>query len=163
MDKVPDALIFLGHQGSLTHPQASDGTDYIYGTDHTVLQGRYASGAQVYNRVQVFGSADVGEAFTWEEVDQFFDRLLQVHDLNLDTPQKTQDRANAALREQLLASLVGEVAVPANCGQELYDVVEVTDVSAGLSSAKRRVMGLGLEYSRGPRPRYLHTVSLGGV
>ncbi|MBF8267221.1 MAG: hypothetical protein HW388_729 [Dehalococcoidia bacterium] len=144
-------------------PQASDATSYTYGTGHTVLQGRYGFRAQGYNRVQVFGNAEMGEAFAWGEVEQLFDRLLQVHDLNLDTPQKAQDRANAALREQLLAALAGEIAVPTNCGQELYDVIEVTDAPAGLSSARRRVLGLELRYSRGPKPEYRHTFSLGGV
>ena len=114
LEKVPDVLLFQGHQGSLVEPQAWDATDYSYGTDHVILQGRYQSRAQEYNRIQVF------------------DRLLQVHDLNLDTSQKTQDRANATLREQLLASLDGEIAVPANCGQELYDVIEITDSTSAL-------------------------------
>ncbi|MEK7848816.1 MAG: hypothetical protein AAB270_07815, partial [Chloroflexota bacterium] len=161
--KVPDALVFQGHQGSLVHPQASDATNYVYGTDHPLLQGRYSSRAQTFNRVQVFGSSAVGEAFAWDEVARLFDRLLQVHDLSLATLQKAQNRASTALREQLLASLDGEVTVPVNCSQELYDVVEVTDAPAGLSSAKRRVLGLSLHLSRGPRPRYQHTIILGGV
>jgi hypothetical protein len=163
LEKVPDVLLFQGHQGFLIEPLASEATDYSYGTGHVILQGRYLSRAQAYNRIQVFGSADMGEAYTWGEVDQVFDRLLQVHDLNLDTLQKTQDRANATLREQLIAALDGEIDVPANCGQELYDVIEVTDGSLGLAAAKRRVMGLELRYSRGPRPEYRHTLSLGGA
>lgn len=163
LEKVPDVLLFQGHVGSLIEPLAADATDYSYGTDHVITQGRYQSRAQDYNRVQVFGSGDVGEAFTWGEVDEVFDRLLQVHDLNLDTFQKTQDRANSALREQLLAALDGEINVPVNCGQELFDVIEVTDSAVGLSAAKRRVMGLELRYSRGQRPEYRHIFTLGGV
>ena len=162
LDKVPDVLLFRGHQGFLIETQATDATDYSYGTDHAILQGRYASSAQAYNRVQVFGSVDVGEAFAWDEVEQVFDRLLQVHDLNLDTSQKTLDRASAVLREQLLA-VGGTIAVPTNCGQELYDVIEVTDASAGLSASKRRVLGLTLDYSRGAKAKYRHTIRLGGV
>ena len=105
----------------------------------------------------------MGEAFAWDEVDRLFDRVLQIHDLNLDTQQKAQDRAEAALREQLLASLGGEVVVPPNLGQELYDVIEITDKSAGLLAERRRVLGLSLDYSRGPKPEYRHTLRLGGV
>src|SRR5436189_47748 len=47
----------------------------------------------------------------------------------------------------------GEITVPVNCGQELYDVVEVTDVGAGLSTARRRVLGIAMRYSFSPSPR----------
>ena len=163
LDRLPDVLAFRGHRGYLIHPQPSDAVDYRYGVGHPVLRGRYVSRAQTYNRVQAFGGAYVGEAFAWGEVDRLFDRVLQIHDLNLDTQQKAQDRAEAALREQLLASLDGEVVVPPNLGQELYDVIEVTDKSAGLLADRRRVLGLRLDYSRGPKPEYRHTIQLGGV
>jgi len=54
--------------------------------------------------------------------------------------------------------------VPPNCGQELYDVVAITDAPAGLSVAKRRVVGLGLRYVRGrPAPAYEQRLTLGAV
>ena len=163
LDRLPDVLAFRGNRGHLIYPQASDAVDYSFGAGHPILNGRYASGAQAYNRVQTFGSAHVGEAFAWDEVDQLYDRVLQVHDLNLDTEQKAQDRAAAALREQQRASLDGEVVVSPNLGQELYDVIELTDRGAGLAAQKRRVLGLRLDYSRGPRPEYRQTLRLGGV
>jgi hypothetical protein len=57
----------------------------------------------------------------------------------------------------------GEITTPVNCGQELYDVVEVTDAAAGLSAAKRRVLGISLRYSTGERPVYEQRVTLAGV
>jgi hypothetical protein len=48
-----------------------------------------------------------------------------------------------------------------NCGQELYDVIEVTDAVAGLSAAKRRVLGLDLRYSTGKRAIYEQRILLG--
>ena len=54
--------------------------------------------------------------------------------------------------------------MPPNCGQELYDVVAITDAPAGLSVAKRRVVGLGLRYVRGrPAPAYEQRLTLGAV
>ena len=163
LDKLPDVLVFRGHIGHLIHPQPLDAAGYSYGAAHPVLKGRYASGTQAYNRVQAFGVAHVGEAFAWGEVDRLYDRLLQIHDLNLDTQQKAQDRAEAALREQQMATLDGEITVPPNLGQELYDVIEITDPGAGLQAEKRRVTGLRLHYSRGLKPEYVHTIRLGGV
>ena len=96
-------------------------------------------------------------------MDYVSDRLLQVHDLNLDTHEKAQGRAEAALGKQRLASFGGEVVVPPNLGQELFDVIELTDVAAGLDAEKRRVLGIRLDYSRVPRPEYRQTLRLGGV
>jgi hypothetical protein len=36
--------------------------------------------------------------------------------------------------------------VPVNCGQRLYDVIEITDPLAGLTAARRRILGLNLSY-----------------
>ena len=163
LDRLPDVLVFRGQRGHLLHPQPSDAAGYSFGAGHPVLGGRYASGAQAYNRVQTFGASHVGEAIDWVEVDQLFDRLLQVHDLNLDTQQKAQGRADAALQAQRSASVDGEVVVPPNVGQELFDVIELTDKGAGLAAERRRVLGLRLDYSRGPRPEYRQTLRLGGV
>ena len=56
------------------------------------------------------------------------------------------------------------MVVRVNCGQELYDVVSVTDAAAGLSAAKRRVMGMVLRYSTDARsPAYEQRLRLGAV
>jgi hypothetical protein len=62
-----------------------------------------------------------------------------------------------------MAASEAEIAVPVNCGQELYDVVEVSDTPAGLSAARRRVTGISLRYSRGARPVYEQRLRLSGV
>ena len=103
----------------------------------------------------------MAEAFEWDEITDVHDRLRQVHDLNLDTQQKVTDRATTELRHQVLGPIAGVVAVPTNCGQELYDVVEVTDASAGLSGARYRVQGIRWEYRRQRRAAYSQTVTLG--
>jgi hypothetical protein len=64
VEKVPDVLLFQAHQGFLVEHQASDATDYSYGTDHVIVRGRYQALAQEHNRIQIYGSADVGKAFT---------------------------------------------------------------------------------------------------
>ena len=66
------------------------------------------------------------------------------------------------LRKASLGALDGEVTAPVNCGQELYDVIAVTDAVAGLSAAKRRVLGLALRYSAATGA-YEQRLRLGGV
>ncbi len=52
--------------------------------------------------------------------------------------------------------------IPVNCGQQVYDVIDITDTGAGLTAAKRRVLGITLSY-RPQRGEYLQRLELGGV
>jgi hypothetical protein len=56
----------------------------------------------------------------------------------------------------------GCIRVPVNCGQQLYDVIEVTERGAGLAGARRRVMEIEMTYI--PRRRiYEQKLVLGNV
>jgi hypothetical protein len=161
---VPDVMFFRGHFSYIKNPQASEASDYSYGTEHAVLRGRYGSQRPQANRVQVFGDDPFVEAFDWDEIEDAYDRVRQVHDLNLDTVARAQDRADADMRHQEIASSSGEIVVPVNCGQELYDVITITDKLAGLTDARRRVIGLGMRYSAGGTvPVYEQQLSLGAA
>ena len=114
--------------------------------------------------MQVYGQTVVGESFAWDEVERVPERLRQVQDRNLTTVEEAQARCAAELRREELDAVSGDILVPVNCGQELYDVVEVTDARAGLVAARRRVLGLELRYARtGRRARYAQRITLGGV
>jgi hypothetical protein len=161
---APDVLFFRAHHAYLKNPQASDAADYAYGTDHAIFRGRYATVRPPANRAQVFGDGPFVERFDWPEIEDAYDRVHQAHDLNLDTVALAQDRANAELRHLAIASQGGSIVVPTACGQELYDVVAITDAAAGLSAAKQRVLGLTLRYVRsGPAPVYEQRLTLRAV
>jgi hypothetical protein len=161
---APDVLFFRGDLAYVKNPQAGDAADYTFGTDHPIVRGRYASLRPPANRAQVFGDGPFVEDFDWPEIEDAYDRVRQTHDLNLDTIALAQDRAAAELRHLALASQGGSLVAPPNCGQELCDVVAITDAPAGLSAAKRRVVGLGLRYVRGRRaPAYEQRLTLGAV
>jgi hypothetical protein len=163
---VPDVVFVRGEFAFLTEPLASEATDYAYGTDHALLAGRYADETPDANRAQVFGSpaANVfAERFDWPNVQFVYDRLRQVDDRNVTTVAQAETRADAVLRLAALAAMSGEITVPVNCGQELYDVIEVTDPGAGLTTARRRVLGLSLRYSTAERPIYEQRITLGAV
>ena len=68
---------------------------------------------------------------------------------------------DAELRRAVIEAMAGEITVSVNCGQEMYDVIEVTDTISGLSTAKRRVVGIDLHYTTGKRPAYDHRIRLG--
>ena len=162
-------MIFLrGEFAFLTEPLASEATDYAYGTqtgggDHALLSGRYSDTRAEINRAQVFGSGVFGERFEWAGVQSIYDDLRQEHDRNLTTVALVESRADAMLRASALGALSGEITVPVNCGQELYDVIEVTDAGAGLSAARRRVVAMAMRYSTGKRSVFEQDVTLGAV
>jgi len=165
LSMVPDALFFRGNCGYVVNPRASDGSVYAYGTAHAILEAEYAKQAKQANRVQVFGlpsSVAMTEDWNWEEVDLVYDRLAQVHDINLDTIAETHAKGEALLRHAAIESEDGYIVVPLNCGQELYDVIDISDALAGLTAAKRRVLSLHHTYDT-QKGLYTLKIGLGGV
>jgi len=139
---------------------ASELSTYAYGTTHAISAANYEDEAASSTWVQVHGKNVFAERFDWPGVASTgSDRLVEVLDANVTTQSQAEDRADAELRRAAVAATSGEITVPTNCGQELYDVIEVTDAVAGLSSA-RRVLGLELRYATG-RPAYEQRIRLG--
>ena len=161
--RTPDVLSFHGHRGLLRYLQPDDAADYVYGAGHPILEGSHGESAQAHTRVQVYGAAGVAEAFVWGEMALLGERLLQNHDLNLDTLAKAQSRSREIVRRLEREAVSGEITVPVNCGQELYDVVEITDPRAGMAAARRRVRGMALDYRRDGPLRYLLRLTLEGA
>jgi len=165
---VPDVLLIEGNKGYIINPLDTDSSVYPYGSAHPIFEGRYRKGAQAINRVQVEGYDPVGEesivvdSFVWEEIERLYDRLRQLEDRNIDTVAKAQARGEAYLREAEIESASGIIRIPVNCGQQLYDVIDITDSRAGLSAEKKRVLGLTLAYNP-RRGEYEERLSLGEV
>jgi hypothetical protein len=161
---VPDVMFIRNNLVYVKNPEADEATDYSYGADHAIFRGRYGSQRPQANRLQVFGDGPFVEAFDWDEIEDAYDRVRQAQDLNLDTVARAQDRADAELRHQEIASGGGEIVVPVNCGQEIYDVITITDQAAGLTDARWRVLGISMRYSVGGKaPVYEQRLSLGAV
>jgi hypothetical protein len=160
---VPDVLLVSGEDGYLVNPTPDQSTDYEYGVEHPILEGRYGFRSASFNRVQVFGQGLMMEDFDWPSAGDIYDRLHQIHDRNLGSVAAAQERADALLRHEEMRCTDDELLVPVNCGQELYDVVEVTDSGAGLSAARRRVLAMSLRYVRGRLAVYEMRLRLGAV
>ncbi len=165
---VPDVLFIEGNKAYVVNPLSTDSSVYSYGTSHPITDGRYRKGTREPNRVQVEGydpQADepvVVDSFSWGEIDKLYDRLKQLEDSNIDTVSEARQRGEAYLRQAEIESASGTIRIPANCGQQLYDVVDITDGRAGLSGEKKRVLGLTLVYNPS-RGEYEARLSLGAV
>ncbi len=165
---VSDVLFIEGNAAYIVNPLATDSSVYSYGTSHPVLEGRYRAGAWQVNRIRVEGydpvasTPVVADSFAWDEIARLHDRLKQLEDRNIDTAAGAQARGQAYLRQAEIESASGFIRVPANCGQQPYDVIDITDSRAGLAAQKRRVTGLTLVYDP-RRSQYEHRLSLGKV
>lgn len=165
MAYVPDVLL-AGSGGGfvLVTPSADDALAYAYGSGHGVREGRYADPVPRYSRALVFGSGHTSDESEWSDFPVLFGRPIHIHDASLDTREKADARAAAETRRMAIHTARGSMTVPVNAGQELYDVIEVTDTTAGINSARYRTLGLETRYAVGPRgSRYEQIIHLGGV
>ncbi len=165
---IPDVLFIEGNKAYVVNPQSSDSSGYSYGQAHVIFGGRYRKGAWELNRVQVEGYDPTGDepvivnSFSWNQIDKLYDRLSQLEDRNIDTVARAEERGEAYLREAEIESVSGAIQVPVNCGQQLYDVIDITDSRAGLSAEKKRVLGIAMVYET-RRGEYEERLSLGAV
>jgi len=148
---IPDSLVFTGNEAYLKDPRADEASSYSYGTDHIILQGEYHQAIPLTRARAIGRAADesriVEDAFDWTNLQLGIDIFDQDYDPNLQTATRAQERADAILRKGSLASQGGQIVIPTNCGQELYDVITVTDKRCGITSKKYRVMLIDAEYS----------------
>ena len=159
---VPDVLLFFGDCGYIKNPSTDEASTYRYGTDHAVIEGRYSSSAPATNRVQVYGEGVVTEDWDWERIALVYDRLAQASDVNLDSAAEAHQRGEAVLREAQRRATGGHIVVPMNCGQDLFDVIDIDSPQAGLNGAKRRVVSTTRLWMP-KEPRYTITIGLEAV
>ncbi|MGD9394409.1 MAG: hypothetical protein PVJ81_05615 [Dehalococcoidia bacterium] len=165
---VPDVLFIEGNTAYVVNPLADDSSEYAYGPAHPLFEGRYLVQAGELNRLQVEGynpaeeEAIVVDAFVWEDIERLYDRIGRIEDSNIESVTAAEDRGESHLRKLAMESVSGAILVPVNCGQQMYDVIDITDSRAGLSAAKRRVNGLTLVYSP-QRGEYRQRLTMSGV
>ena len=175
MSLVPDVLFIEGNKAYLVNPLDTDASVYSYATPqyeataiHPILEGQYKIGALELNRIQVEGydsgsdSPIITDSFNWDEVDRVYDRFAKLEDRNIGSVSQAQARGEAYLREAEIESADGLIRIPVNCGQQIYDVIGITDSRAGLDAEKKRVLGLTLIYNTG-RGEYEQRLILGAV
>jgi hypothetical protein len=159
---VPDVLFIEGLKAYLVNPLAADSSTYSYGTNHVIYEGRYRTSTWKINRVKAEGTGILADSFDWDEIQKSGDILQMVEDLNIDTAARAHERSEAFLRKAEIKSITGLIRIPVNCGQQLYDIIEITDPPAGLAAPKRRVLGISLVFTQF-KSVYEQKLILGGV
>jgi len=146
-------LIQESYSAYLVWPRASDASNYEYsskyGEEHLVFRGQYGTGLWDPNAAQVWGDGLMEEGFEFAEVEKGYDRLSNVTKPDYDTAEKAALRVTTELRKgQIYKGSYGWMQVPINCGQESFDVVTITDYTAGVSAIKRRVIAITTRYNK---------------
>ncbi|MCL5074212.1 MAG: hypothetical protein M1136_00960 [Chloroflexi bacterium] len=153
LDKAGIGLRFRTYE-SATSPPGFDSVEavcvdlssatssYTYGgSSHPLVSYRFDSVGQKQNHYEVTGQNwAFGERFDWTHLELVLkDLTLKIEDLSLDTEAECLDRALYEQREAKREGQSGWLGVYANVGQEVLDVITITESAAGLASATRRV------------------------
>ena len=174
---VPDGLIYEGYRAWTKDLKSDESSSYSYkfpspsrgegqgeGAIHPILSGQYSETVPL-SRARALGrdSGDnriVQDALDWTNLALGIDILKQAYDPNLQNNTRTQERADALLREESLKAQQGNLVIPVNVGQELYDVITITDSRVGLENKKYRVMAIETDYDRS-QGRYEQKLTVG--
>ena len=133
---------------------------------HPLLKGEYGQNLTI-SHTQVSGETEeepptpVREsAFDWDNLLRGIDTLVMEYDPNLEETDQAAKRAVALLRQMSLRAQRGNLVVPTNCGQELYDVISVNDPRVPLGTKSYRVLAIQTDYDR-RSGRYEQKLALG--
>jgi hypothetical protein len=136
---------------------ASETSSYEYKNQpgsHPIYAGAYGTKLTT-THTQVSGDTEddppvhVREAaFDWDLLSQGIDSLRMQYDANLEGTDQAARRADALLRHETLEAMGDQILVPTNVGQEIYDVITVTDKRCGIDEEKYRVLGIQTDYDR---------------
>jgi len=150
---VPDQLVFRGLDAFVKNPVSTEASSYAYGGpgEHLIEAGKYGE-AVTASRTRAIGrdaldQQVIADAIDWP-LQQLYDLLAVTYDPRLATHAEALARAQSLLRSLSMEGRTTEILVPANVGQELLDVVLVTDARAGRSADPHRVKTLATEYDR---------------
>ncbi|BAQ34251.1 hypothetical protein ABFB50_04110 [Dehalococcoides sp. THU3] len=164
---VPDLVFLQGHCVYSLYPQEADSPVYSYGFNHPVYSGIYADTFTEVNRVVLEGMDSSShlfmvQGFLWDEIYQNHDLTLRLYDRNINTLAQAEERLDSCFRKAVLKQQMGQIVVPMNCGQQLFDVVNINQLESGLETFVRRINGIRMVYEPG-KGIYRQELSLGRV
>jgi hypothetical protein len=131
---------------------------------HVVLDGRYNIESPEVNRSYIigrdqYGNPVYGTAVDSTELDLVGERLDFQQELAIPTESQAASMASAILSKMRLTGKSGVILITPNCGQELFDVVQISDSGANQHAVSFRVVGIRFEYNP-KRAVYQHILFL---
>ena len=134
-----------------------------YGAAHLLYHGDYGTALFDPNRAQVWGDTVMEEGYDFDQIEQVFDRLSRVTKPDYPNADRAAERVEAELRKgEVLDGAPGWIIVTTNCGQEVWDVVSVSDTISGIVDQKYRILWIYTHYNKRNRT-YTQRMGLGRV
>ncbi len=162
LSMVPDCLFIEGGTAYLKNPLSDEATAYAYGLEHQINACRVANVSPEVNHLRLAGAGGLAvDAYDWTSLAGIGELYRHASDGGLSSITSLRDLADTLLREAQMPAAACEITVPVNCGQQLYDAVEVTDEDGGIAKAYR-VAGIAIDY-RPNKGKYEMKLRLGGV
>lgn len=141
-------------------PLADDEPDYAFGATHPLHRLRASAEAAGVSQVAVVGAGVTVEAADFDDAAHGLGERALVRDRSSATAGAASATAAAVLRRHALDADAGELMAPPNCGQELYDVIEIADGLVSPDALRRRVTAIRWRFER-RRAVYEQTLLLG--
>jgi hypothetical protein len=132
---------------------------------HVILDGQYATETPGINRTYIigrdqYGNPVYGTAVDSTELGLVGERLDFQQELAIPLTAQAAEVAAAILSKMRITTKKGLIFIPPNCGQELFDVVQITDSGANQAAVSFRVVGIRFEYDP-KQAKYEHKLILG--
>jgi len=120
---------------------------------HVILDGQYATETPHVNLAYIIGRDAGGNLVYGAAVDSIElglvgERLDFQQELAIPTDSQAASMASAILSKMRLTKASGIILIPPNCGQELFDVVQISDSLANQPAVKFRVVCIKLVFNQ---------------
>jgi hypothetical protein len=171
---VGDYLRIDGNDAFLLDPAAATQTSFYYYCANSdtcgqpIYSGTYFDNARPVNHYKVIARDEAtdavvsGSAYDWESIAATGERLKVVQDYTAGNLADAEAGALLMLERATRGEVCGRILAPVNVGIQLYDVVEITDLGAGIDGDIFRVLGIKTVYRPGAG-KYEQELTLGRV
>lgn len=165
MKMIPDQVFFREQKVYLRNPTTAEAVDWTYhnliGNALLVFRGKYGTSAWDPNRAEVWGDAFMKTKAEYPQIQKVRERLSRVTIPTYPDLTRAEERADAELRRgEVLTGEESWLSGPVNCGLEPWDKIQITDLNAGVTAIKRRVIRLKT-YWNAKHWTYHQTMTLG--
>ncbi len=163
LERLPDDVRAQGTYLVLTEASSDEAATYAYGSAHAIASLRAVDERREAGWARVFGAGLFAEAVDPSAIGSGAGAAIVVDD-NLTSTARAIARASALLRRAALEGDAGELVALPQVGQEVGDVIEVTEPTAGLDAACYRVTSVRYDYAlAGRASKAVMTLGLGEV
>ena len=171
---VGDYLQIVGNNAYLLDPARTGQTSFYYHSASSetcgqpIYWGAYFDNAQTVNHYKVIARDEAteevvsGNAYDWESIAATGERLKVVQDYTAGNFADAETSALLGLENSAKGEICGRILAPVNVGVQLYDVVEIADLGAGVDGEAFRVLGIKTVYQPGAG-KYEQELTLGRV